>query len=69
MGTITTVTTASHRYYEKRRKSDTAFSIRSMQRALGDAETPTADLVKLKAYELARIAMSLHQRFPDEDDS
>lgn len=65
MTIVQTITTVSHRYYAKRRKSDTAGRIRDMQRLLGDEQTPTAELVKLTADQLATMALRLHARFPE----
>ncbi|AFU87388.1 hypothetical protein CcrMagneto_gp218 [Caulobacter virus Magneto] len=57
--------TASHRYYEKRRKSDIIHAIHMMSDQLKIERTPTCELETKTAYELARIAMGLHAQFPE----
>ncbi|AXQ68413.1 hypothetical protein HOT99_gp204 [Caulobacter phage CcrBL10] len=57
--------TVSHRYYEKKRKSDIIHAIHMMCDQLKIERVPTAKLTVKTNYELARIAIDLHNKFPE----
>lgn len=64
MGTFSVVSTVTHRYYEKRRKSETIRLIHNLERAAG--VEPRADLGEhWTAWELATYAMRLHGLLPE----
>lgn len=64
MGTFTSVTTASHRYYARKPKAETIRLIRDLERITG-AE-PRTDLSTLwRCDDLARYAMRLHALIPE----
>jgi hypothetical protein len=66
MGTFSVVTTVSHRYYAKRRKSETIRLIRDLEKAAG--VEPRDDLSEQwRASELADYAMRLHRMLPEGD--
>lgn len=58
-------TTVSHRYYEKKRKSDIIHAIHTMCDQLQIERTPSAELEKKTNYELAGLALRLHAQFPE----
>lgn len=65
MSVFTSVTTVSHRYYDKRNRSTAEFNIRQMQRQLGKEVTPNAELAKMDKQSLISLALSLHREFPE----
>uniref|UniRef100_A0AB74UH29 Uncharacterized protein n=1 Tax=Caulobacter phage BL57 TaxID=3348355 RepID=A0AB74UH29_9VIRU len=65
MAIVEIKTTVSHRYYEKKRKSDIIHAIHMMSDQLKIERTPTCELEAKTNYDLARIAMGLHAQFPE----
>jgi hypothetical protein len=66
MTIVSVVTTVSHRYYAKRRKSDVRRRIMDLHRALGEVDAKESDYADMTADQLASAAMRLHARFPEE---
>lgn len=66
MAIVTVVSTVSYRYYEKRNRSVAEQNIQSMSRALGKPEPAYADLRAMGKDALIRLALSLHNEFPEE---
>ncbi|USN15315.1 hypothetical protein KIKIMORA_01690 [Brevundimonas phage vB_BpoS-Kikimora] len=65
MAIVTTVSTVSYRYYEKRNRSVAEMNIQSMCRAL-DKEVPTyAELHAMSKDALIWMALRLHDEFPE----
>lgn len=65
MGAFSTVSTVSHRYYEKRAKSEIRQNIRDMCRVL-EIEPPSDEaMTNETASQLASRAMKLHDLFPE----
>ncbi|UTC28865.1 hypothetical protein MARCHEWKA_03530 [Brevundimonas phage vB_BpoS-Marchewka] len=66
MAIVTTVSSVSYRYYEKRNRSVAEQNIQSMCRALDKSPPPYAELRALAKDALIRLALSLHNEFPEE---
>jgi len=68
MAIVTTITTASSRYYMKRSKDEIIRRIEEMRHVLGLPRYTLEERVSLskqKAWELARLAMEHHAKFPE----
>jgi hypothetical protein len=63
MAIVTTVTSVSARYYEKRNRMVAELNIKEMCRALG--EPIPEGLSDLSKPEVVKLALSLHQKFPE----
>ncbi|USN14030.1 hypothetical protein KABACHOK_01940 [Brevundimonas phage vB_BpoS-Kabachok] len=66
MAIITYVATVSYRYYEKRNRSVAEQNIQSMCRALDKAPPTYAELRAMSKDAVIRLALSLHNEFPEE---
>lgn len=66
MAIVTVVSTVSYRYYEKRNRSVAEQNIQSMSRALGKPIPTYAELSALSKDAVIRLALSLHNEFPEE---
>lgn len=66
MTIVTVVATVSYRYYEKRNRSVAEQNIQSMCRALGKPAPTYADLRALSKDAVIRLALSLHNEFPED---
>ena len=65
MAIVSYVSTVSYRYYEKRNRSVAEQNVQSMCRAL-DKPVPTyAELRALSKDTLIRLALNLHNEFPE----
>ena len=63
MTIVTTVTTVSYRYYEKRRRSVVELNIEQMCRVLGKPHPE--GLAEMTKHELIMMALNLHNEFPE----
>lgn len=63
MAIVTTVTTVSHRYYEKRNRSVAELNIIQMCEALGKPRPE--GLSSMSKSALINLAISLHNEFPE----
>jgi predicted HicB family RNase H-like nuclease len=63
MAIVTTISTVSARYYEKRNRSVAELNILSMCRALG--REPPAQLSQMSKFALVRYALELHAEMPE----
>lgn len=65
MSVVTTIATVSYRYYDKRPRSTCERNIESMCQALGKPVPNRYELVSLTKPNLIRLALNLHNEFPD----
>lgn len=65
MAIITTVTSVSYSYYDKRNRMVAEQNIQSMCRSLGKPVPDYAELRALSKHELIRTALLLHSEFPE----
>jgi len=65
MAVFTSVATVSYRYYDKRNRSVAEMNIRDMCRNLDKAAPSSAELSAMSKPELIRLALSLHNQFPE----
>lgn len=63
MAVFTSVTSVSHRYYEKRNRSVAELNVKQMCQSLG--RPVPDDLGTMPKSTLISLAISLHQQFPD----
>ena len=66
MAIVTVVSTVSYRYYEKRNRNVAEQNIQSMCQALGKTPPAYAELRAMSKDALIRLALSLHNEFPEE---